>query len=170
MTDPMVLGACSRRPGYLRCMQQQTSAWVPGLEGVVAIKTSISDVKDGLLVYRGYSIDDILKGKAEYEEVAFLLLNGELPNKIQLRDFKAELSKHRALSPFLRDVLKEASENASPMDVLRTIVSASSFEDPLEGDNSPDAEYQKAIRLVAKMRSEERRVGKECRSRWSPYH
>src|SRR5258708_15679835 len=78
-------------------------------------------------------------------------MNGGLANKIHRRDVKGELSKQRALLPFLRDVLKEASENASPMDVLRTIVSASSFEDPLEGDNSPEAEYQKAIRLVAKM-------------------
>jgi len=132
-------------------MQQQTATWVPGLEGVVAVKTDISFVQDALLTYRGYSIDDLIKGKAEYEEVAYLLLKGELPNKTQLRDFKAELSKHRALSPVLRDILKETSENASPMDVLRTIVSASSFEDPLEGDNSPEAEYQKAIRLVAKM-------------------
>jgi citrate synthase len=135
-------------------VQQQTSApsaWIPGLEGVVAVKTDISLVQDKLLTYRGYSIDDILKAKAEYEEVAYLLLNGELPNKLQLRDFKAELTKHRALSPVLRDILKETSENASPMDVLRTIVSASSFEDPAEGDNSPEAEYQKSIRLVAKM-------------------
>ena len=131
-------------------MQQTTSAWIPGLEGVVAVKTDISNVQDKQLTYRGYSIDE-LAAKAEYEEVAYLLLNGELPDKIQLRDFKAELTKHRALSPVLRDILKEASENAMPMDVLRTIVSASSFEDPAEGDNSPEAERAKAVRLVAKM-------------------
>jgi citrate synthase len=131
-------------------MQQTSSAWVPGLEGVVAVKTDISFVEDKQLTYRGYSIDE-LAAKAEYEEVAYLLLNGELPNKAALRDFKAELAKHRALSPVLRDILKETSENASPMDVLRTIVSASSFEDPAEGDNSPEAERAKAIRLVAKM-------------------
>jgi citrate synthase len=132
-------------------MQQQASQWIPGLEGVVAVKTDISLVEDGKLTYRGYSIDDILKGKAEYEEVAYLLLNGELPDQRQLRDFKAELAKQRSLSPLLRDILKEASENASPMDVLRTVVSASSFEDPAEGDNSPEAEYAKSVRLVAKM-------------------
>ena len=132
-------------------MQQQTSAWIPGLEGVVAVKTDISLVEDTKLTYRGYSIDDILKAKAEYEEVAYLLLNGELPDSRQLRDFKAELAKQRSLSPLLRDILKEASENASPMDVLRTVVSASSFEDPAEGDNSPEAEYAKSLRLVAKM-------------------
>ena len=127
------------------------SKWIPGLEGVVAVKTDISLVEDKRLTYRGYSIDDILKGKAEYEEVAYLLLNGELPDARQLRDFKAELAKQRSLSPLLRDILKEASENASPMDVLRTVVSASSFEDPAEGDNSPEAEYAKSLRLVAKM-------------------
>ena len=131
-------------------MQQTTSAWVPGLEGVVAVKTDISTVADKQLTYRGYSIDE-LAAKAEYEEVAYLLLNGDLPNKLELRDFKAELAKHRALSPVLRDILKEASENAQPMDVLRTIVSASSFEDPAEGDNAPEAERAKAVRLVAKM-------------------
>jgi citrate synthase len=132
-------------------VQQQTSQWIPGLEGVVAVKTDISLVEDGKLTYRGYSIDDILRGKAEYEEVAYLLLNGALPDQRQLRDFKAELAKQRSLSPLLRDILKEASENASPMDVLRTVVSASSFEDPAEGDNSPEAEYAKSVRLVAKM-------------------
>ena len=131
-------------------MQERTSAWVPGLEGVVAIKTDISSVSDNFLQYRGYSIDE-LAGRAQYEEVAYLLLNGELPDARQLRDFRAELAKQRTLSPLLRDILKEASESASPMDVLRTVVSASSFEDPAEGDNSPDAEYQKAIRLVAKL-------------------
>src|SRR5712692_3757883 len=121
-----------------------------GLEGIVATTTAICKVEDRSLIYRGYSIDE-LAPKAEYEEVAYLLLNGDLPTRDQLRDFKAELIKHRTLSPVLRDILKEASESASPMDVLRTVVSASSFEDPAEGDNTPDAEYAKSIRLVAKM-------------------
>ncbi|MFN2520309.1 MAG: citrate/2-methylcitrate synthase [Candidatus Limnocylindria bacterium] len=121
-----------------------------GLEGVVATTTAISSVSDGRLVYRGYDIDE-LAGHAEYEEVAHLLLRGELPDKDQLRDFKAELVKHRALSPFLRDLLSEMSENGTPMDVVRTVVSASAVEDPSEGDNTPEAEYSKAVRLTAKM-------------------
>jgi citrate synthase len=121
-----------------------------GLEGVVATTTAISSVSDNFLQYRGYRIEELV-GKAEYEEVAFLLLNGDLPNKDQLRDFKAELTKHRALSPFLRETLQQMSENGTPMDVLRTVVSASAVEDPAEGDNSRDAEYRKAIRLTAKL-------------------
>jgi citrate synthase len=121
-----------------------------GLEGVVATTTAICKVEDNSLVYRGYSIDE-LATRAEYEEVAYLLLNGDLPTKEQLRDFKAELVKHRTLSPFLRKVLQEMSESGTAMDVLRTVASASAVEDPAEGDNSPDAEYRKAIRLTAKL-------------------
>jgi citrate synthase len=121
-----------------------------GLEGVVATTTAISSVSDNFLQYRGYRIEELV-GKAEYEEVAYLLLNGDLPNKEQLRDFKAELTKHRALSPFLRGILQEMSETGTGMDVLRTVVSASSAEDPAEGDNSRESEYAKSIRLTAKL-------------------
>jgi citrate synthase len=121
-----------------------------GLEGVVATTTAISSVSDNFLQYRGYRIEELV-GKAEYEEVAFLLLNGDLPNKDELRDFKAELTKHRALSPFLREILQQMSESGTPMDVLRTVISASAVEDPGEGDNSHEAEYRKAIRLTAKL-------------------
>jgi len=121
-----------------------------GLEGVVATTTAICSVEDGKLQYRGYSIDE-LAGKAEYEEVAYLLLNGDLPSKEQLRDFKAELTKHRTISPFLRQILQEMSESGTAMDVLRTVVSASAAEDPAEGDNSREAEYRKSIRLTAKL-------------------
>ncbi|TMB59587.1 MAG: citrate synthase [Chloroflexi bacterium] len=129
---------------------QQKTPSPRGLEGVVAAQTAICKVEDNLLVYRGYPIEQ-LAAKADYEEVAYLLLNGDLPTRDQLRDFKAELIKHRALSPFLRNILQEASENGTPMDVLRTVVSASATEDPAEGDNSREAEYQKSVRLTAKM-------------------
>ena len=125
-------------------------AGVRGLEGVVATTTAIGLVQDNRLIYRGYNIDDLV-AHAEYEEVAYLLLNGEVPDRTQLRDFKAELAKHRALSPFLRDLLAEMSEHAGAMDVLRTAVSATAGEDPEESDNSQEAEYRKSIRLTAKL-------------------
>ena len=121
-----------------------------GLEGIVATTTAICSVEDGKLQYRGYRIEE-LAGRAEYEEVAYLILNGDLPNKEQLREFKAELTKHRTLSPFLRSILQEMSESGTAMDVLRTVVSASAVEDPAEGDNTHDAEYRKSIRLTAKL-------------------
>ncbi|HET8570118.1 MAG TPA: citrate/2-methylcitrate synthase [Candidatus Limnocylindria bacterium] len=131
-------------------MKEPASAYVPGLEGVVATQTAICRVEDGRLIYRGYHIDE-LAGKAEYEEVAYLLLNGDLPGKDELRDFKAELVKHRQVSPLVRDLIKEMSESGSGMDVLRTVISALSLEDPAEGDNSHEANYAKAVRLTAKL-------------------
>ncbi len=130
--------------------EDRSKAATRGLEGVVATSTAICKVEDRNLVYRGYPIDELVP-KAEYEEVAYLLLNGDLPTKDQLRDFKAELIKHRTLSPFLRNILQEMSESGTAMDVLRTVASASAVEDPAEGDNSPEAEYRKAIRLTAKL-------------------
>jgi citrate synthase len=130
--------------------EARPQAATKGLEGIVATSTAISLVEDNRLIYRGYSIDDLV-AHAEFEEVAYLLLNGDLPDRTELRDFKAELSKHRALSPFLRDLLAEMSEHASAMDVLRTAVSAASAEDPDVSDNSHDAEYRKSIRLTAKL-------------------
>src|SRR5438094_7649963 len=139
-------GVCETR---LVAVERQQAA-PRGLEGVVAAATAICSVSDNFLQYRGYRIEE-LAGKAEYEEVAFLLLNGDLPNRTELRDFKAELTKHRTLSPFLRGILQEMSETGTGMDVLRTVVSASAAEDPGEGDNSREAEYAKAIRLTAKL-------------------
>jgi citrate synthase len=128
--------------------EARPQATVRGLEGIVATTTAIGLVEDDRLSYRGYSIDDLV-AHAQYEEVAHLILNGELPDRSQLRDFKAELTKHRALSPFLRSLLAEISEQATAMDVLRTAVSAVATEDPEEGDNSQEAEHRMSIRLTA---------------------
>ncbi|MBI2983571.1 MAG: citrate synthase [Chloroflexi bacterium] len=130
--------------------EARPQATVRGLEGIVATTTAIGLVEDQRLVFRGYSIDDLV-AHAQYEEVAHLLLNGELPDRSQLRDFKAEIARHRALSPFVRGLVAETSEQATAMDVLRTAVSAVATEDPEEGDNSREAEYRKSIRLTAKL-------------------
>ncbi|MBI2324697.1 MAG: citrate synthase [Chloroflexi bacterium] len=130
--------------------EARPQATVRGLEGIVATTTAIGLVEDQRLVFRGYSIDDLV-AHAQYEEVAHLLLNGELPDRSQLRDFKAEIARHRALSPFVRGLVAETSEQATAMDVLRTAVSAVATEDPEEGDNSQEAEYRKSIRLTAKL-------------------
>jgi citrate synthase len=120
-----------------------------GLAGVVAASTELSLVEDGNLQYRGYAIED-LAANAQYEEVAYLLLNGELPDGEQLRSFSDELAANRPLSPLLADVLAQTARGTA-MDVLRTVVSASAVDDPDEGDNGRDVEYRKSIRLTARM-------------------
>ena len=120
-----------------------------GLQGVVAASTALSLVEDANLQYRGYAIED-LAANAQYEEVAYLLLNGELPDEDQLATFRRDLAESRPLSPLLLGLVAEMA-GGTAMDVLRTVVSASAVEDPDEGDNSPKCEYRKSIRLVARM-------------------
>jgi len=92
-----------------------------GLAGVVAGETTISTVgKEGKsLTYRGYSIHD-LAAQASFEEVAYLLLHGQLPNDAELVQFRARLKRRRALPDGLRAVLEQLPPTAHPMDVMRT--------------------------------------------------
>ncbi len=92
-----------------------------GLAGVVAGETSIATVgKEGSgLTYRGYSIEDLAE-HADFEEVAFLLLYGELPKQQELDAFKARLAMKRGLPAALKETLKAIPKDAVPMDVLRT--------------------------------------------------
>src|ERR1041385_7660382 len=92
-----------------------------GLAGVVAGQTTISTVgKEGVgLTYRGYSIED-LAAKAGFEEVAYLLLYGRLPNRNELDSYRKKLISLRGLPSALRTILEQLPASTHPMDVLRT--------------------------------------------------
>lgn len=96
-----------------------------GLEGIVAAKTAISHVfgNEGRLVYSGYDIGE-LAGKATFEEVAYLLWNGKLPNKTELATLKADLAAQRELPEAAMTTLRALPKTADPMDMLRTVISA----------------------------------------------
>ena len=96
-----------------------------GLAGITAGETSICTVgKEGLgLTYRGYSIND-LSDHATFEEVAFLLLNGHLPNRTELAAYHKTMAAMRGLPAALKTVLEQLPANSHPMDVLRTGCSA----------------------------------------------
>ena len=83
-------------------------------------------------------------------QVAYLILNKELPNKKQLKEFKKELSKEITLSKNLINILKQIPKKSHPMDVARTAVSVMGLEDKETKDNSPKANLRKAIRILAK--------------------
>jgi citrate synthase len=98
----------------------------PGLEGVVAAQTAVSEVDgaNGRLIYRGgYLIED-LAPVVTYEEVAYLLWHGDLPNKIQLGALRQQMAVARPLSKAARGALMAMDPATDPMDVLRTVVSA----------------------------------------------
>ena len=121
-----------------------------GLREVVAAQTSISDIDgvEGRLWYVGYDIADLARN-ASFEEVVYLLHNLDLPDRNQLAQLNTFLVRERELHPFLARMMPTLAQNTSPMSMLRTSVSASSAFDPDGWDESPEAEYRKAIRLIA---------------------
>jgi citrate synthase len=96
-----------------------------GLEGVVAASTALSHVfgEEGRLVYRGYDIHE-LAGKASFEEVAYLLWRGHLPNRAELTELQNKLGENRALPQVVTDVLRALPAETEPLDALRTGLSA----------------------------------------------
>ena len=122
-----------------------------GLLGIVVDETEISKVMPEInsLTYRGYAAQDLC-ARCDFEEVAYLILNKELPNKKQLKEFKKELSKEITLSKNLINILKQIPKNSHPMDVARTAVSVMGLEDKETKDSSPKANLRKAIRILAK--------------------
>ena len=122
-----------------------------GLLGIVVDETEISKVMPEInsLTYRGYAAQDLC-ARCDFEEVAYLILNKELPNKKRLKEFKRELSKEITLSKNLINILKKIPKNSHPMDVARTAVSVMGLEDKETKDNSPKANLRKAIRILAK--------------------
>ena len=123
-----------------------------GLREIVAADTKISDIDGaaGRLWYVGYEIADLAE-HASFEETIYLLHNLDLPTRTQLEQLNTFLVGERALHPFLARFMPTLAQNTSPMSMLRTGVSASSAFDPDGWDDSPEAEYRKAMRLIAEI-------------------
>ena len=118
-----------------------------GLEGVIAGSTAISTVgKQGVgLTYRGYSIED-LAAHSTFEDVAYLLIYGQLPTADELDEYKARLRNLRGLPVTLKTVLEQIPASAHPMDVLRT---GCSMLGTLEPENAGRTQIAVANRLTA---------------------
>ena len=121
-----------------------------GLEGIVAANSGICwiDGDEGVLSYRGIDIHDLAENST-FEETTFLLWNGFLPNELALRDFSTHLAMARRLDQRIIGMIANFPREASPMEVLRTAVSALSLYDADEKDNSHDANVRKAFNLTA---------------------
>ena len=122
-----------------------------GLLGIVVDETTISHVMPEInsLTYRGYAVQDLCETCC-FEEVAYLILNGDLPNTIQLNKFRKEERANRNITINLREIIKHMPKKAHPMDVVRTVVSVMGLEDKETIDNSPEANMRKAMRIFAK--------------------
>ena len=122
-----------------------------GLLGIIVDETTVSQVMPEInsLTYRGYTVQELCD-KCSFEEVAYLVLKTELPNKKQLKKFiKEERSSRKLSTQILKDIQK-MPKKAHPMDVIRTAVSLMALEDKDTKNNSPEANMKKAIRIFAK--------------------
>jgi 2-methylcitrate synthase len=123
-----------------------------GLAGVVVDYTAVSKVNPDTnsLLYRGYPVQE-LAARCSFEEVAFLLWNGELPTPEQLAEFTAKERAGRALDPVLKQVIDALPTSSHPMDVCRTAASVMGARHELAEDSSREANMAKAVDLWSQM-------------------
>jgi citrate synthase len=124
-----------------------------GLEDVVAATSAICylDGDRGVLAYYGYDIHDLARG-ASFEEVCYLLWHGRLPNRAELGDLQSQLAAARPLPEGVLRLMKQLP-TSDGMDLLRTMTSVLGHFDPDAADNSPQANYRKAVRLTGQIAS-----------------
>jgi len=125
-----------------------------GLRGVKVADTKISNVdgENGILIYRGYRIEELAKNST-FEETAYLLLHDGLPGTGQLEDFSRQLVRARQIPSFILNTLKNLPHGAPPMDVLQASVPLLAMADPDVTDDSREANMTKAMKLIASVAS-----------------
>jgi citrate synthase len=122
-----------------------------GLRGVAVADTKISfiDGEKGILIYRGYRIEELAE-RATFIEVAHLLLNGALPSREALGELERRTAQARPLPAYILESYKRLPKNAHPMDVLQATVPLLAMADPDLGSESREAHVNMAIRLIAR--------------------
>jgi citrate synthase len=133
-------------------MSTSTATPTKGLEGVVAANSSICyiDGEAGVLAYRGIDIHE-LADNSTFEEVCYLLWFGRLPKRAELDDLKKKLAAERKIDPAIFAMMQQVPKTATPMEVLRTAVSALSFYDKEAEAMDHDANVRKSIRLTSQI-------------------
>ena len=137
------------------------SEYLPGLAGVPATKSNISDIdgEKGILAYRGYPIEELAK-YSSFEETSLLLLDGRLPTEGELNTFKQQLIDNRDIKFHTRGLMKNLPENGHPMEMLQTVVASLSMFYPgseclTGGDTCDDLNYihNTTVKIMSRMPS-----------------
>ncbi|WP_235856240.1 citrate/2-methylcitrate synthase [Methanolobus halotolerans] len=122
-----------------------------GLEGIVALDTSISfiDGMQGILKYRGIDIEHL--AEMSYETISYLLINGILPGEQELAAYSNRLKSERRINGEMIDIMRVCNYGTEALDSLRTAISCTAHMDHENDNNSLDANKNKAVRLIAKL-------------------
>jgi citrate synthase len=123
-----------------------------GLRGVTVADTKIChiDGENGILIYRGYRIEDLARNST-FEESAYLLIHDALPTEQQLEEFRKKLIEARQVPEYVFEALKRMPKQSHPMDVLQASIPILATADPDLTDESREANIAKAIRLIARV-------------------
>ncbi|MDA8241625.1 MAG: citrate synthase [Nitrospiraceae bacterium] len=123
-----------------------------GLRGVTVADTRISfiDGEEGILLYRGYRIEQLAE-RSSFLETAWLLMNDALPDKKELRSFITQIEEASPLPDFVLGSLKKLPKRAVPMDVLQATVPLLAISDPELADETREGNLRKAARLIARI-------------------
>ncbi|MFH1491092.1 MAG: citrate/2-methylcitrate synthase, partial [Pseudomonadota bacterium] len=133
-------------------MAETVSVKNTGLRGVTVADTKVSfiDGEKGILIYRGYRIEDLAE-KSTFMKVAFMLLNGGLPTKEQAAAFEKQVIDARGIPSYIYDSFRKWPQKSGPMDVLQATVPLLAMDDRDLGDDTRDANVERAVRLIARM-------------------
>jgi citrate synthase len=133
-------------------MAQAVNVKNTGLRGVAVADTKISfiDAQKGVLIYRGYRIEELAE-RSNFLEVAFLLLNGTLPAPGEFEKFRRQVTEARELPPYVFESMKRWPREAKPMDVLQACVPLLAMADPELAEESREVNVRMAIRLIARV-------------------
>ena len=133
-------------------MEQSVNLKNTGLRGITVADTKISfiDAEKGILIYRGYRIEELAERSA-FPEVAYLLLNGSLPGTGELQKFEKEVTAAREVPTYVYSGMKDWPKGAKPMDVLQACVPVLAMADPELAEESREANVRMATRLIARM-------------------
>jgi citrate synthase len=123
-----------------------------GLRGVTVADTKVSfiDGENGILIYRGYRIEELAQ-HSSYMETAYLLLHGDLPDREQLEGFSRQVIESRKIPEFLYDTFQRWPREAHPMDVLQASIAILAMADPETREETREAAVRKAIRLISRI-------------------
>lgn len=133
-------------------MSETVSVKNIGLRGVTVADTKISfiDGEQGILIYRGYRIEELAE-RSSFIETSYLLLNGVLPNEKDLAEFTGQIMEARELPDFVYECFRKLPKQALPMDVLQAFVPLLATVDPELSSDSREANVRKATRLIARI-------------------
>ncbi len=123
-----------------------------GLRGVKVADTKISyiDGEKGILIYRGYRIEELAE-RCSFMEIAYLLLEGTLPTKAEIERFNSEIVAARQIPEFVYETFRHLPKTAVPMDVMQAAVPLLGLADPELQSETKEANLRKAIRLIARL-------------------